>query len=580
MSRISSSTDTFQRRSAILLLVGMGLILLGMGARLVYINSALEERLHRIADRQYNSRSTIPAQRGMILDTCGRYVALSRQMPDVFIDPGLTSDIQTLANDVGPRINVSSEEIIQRVHARPNSRYIVLAAAVDEPTAESIRSMGNAAVGLQDRSVRYYPMGKSMAQIIGLVGKDGGGLEGLEMVYEAHLGGRHGKRATIRDARRRALYRKSEKYLAPQDGGHIVLTIDAEIQRITDDVLERTVKKFEAQSAVAIVMSPKTGEILAMSNFPSYDINMARNVEPSLRRNRCLTDPSEPGSVIKPIIVCGALSGGFLTTSEQIDCFNGVHRFGGRTLRDTYPSQSLDLKGIMTKSSNIGMAIIAQRMGNQVLFDTIRRFGLGQPTGIRFPGETKGLVYPLDQWTSFSTTSVCIGYEIGLSPLQLVNAYAAIVNGGLLLRPRLVKQLLAPGGQVVQSFETPQVIRRVVSQEIAEYVSKVLLVSVVENGGGRRAQLGRYRVMGKTGTAKLPYVDRKGYEPGTYASTFVGAAPVSDPSLVVVVKVIRPNPAIGYYGSKVSAPAAGEILDATLSYWNVPADMPTTLTGL
>lgn len=580
MSQISSQNDSFQRKASLILLIGLGVFLLSMGARLVYINTTMSEKLHAHAERQYQSRSTIPAQRGMILDASGRYVALSRQMPDVFIDPSLTKNIESLAQDVGARINVPVQDIIQRVKERPRSRYIVLASGVDEPTADSVRAMHNSAVGLQDRSVRYYPLGSSMAQVIGFVGKDATGLEGIELLYDQHLRGRDGKRATIRDARRRALKRESDEYRAPIDGGHIVLTLDAEIQRITDEALLAAVEKLEAQSAVAIVMSPRTGEILAMSNVPTYDANNARNVDPAIRRNRCLTDPTEPGSAIKPAITCGALAGGFVSITEKINCYNGYHSFGGYKVKDTRPSASLDLKGIITRSSNIGMATIGHRMGNQVLYDTLCSFGFGQKTGLRCIGECEGLVRPVRKWTNFSTTAVSFGYEISVTPLQLVNAYAAIVNGGFLLKPKLVKQLLSSDGQIIQSFEQPEVIRRVVSQDVADYVSRELLVSVVQNGGGKKAQIGRYRVMGKTGTAKLSYTDRAGYEPGAYASTFVGAAPVSNPSIVVVVTIRRPNPSINFYGSQTAAPVAGEIIDATLSYMNVKPDRNTMLTGL
>ena len=231
----------------------------------------------------------------------------------------------------------------------------------------------------------------------------------------------------------------------------------------------------------------------------------------------------------------------------------------------------LNLLGIVSKSSNVGMALIAERVGNAELHGIIRRFGFGELTQVGFPGENAGLVYPLQSWTSYSATSVSFGYEVSVTPLQLATGFSAIVNHGLLLRPRLVRALLGPDGRIVESFDAPLVVRRALSTEVAAYVADEVLVAVVESpgGGGRRARTRDYTVLGKTGTAKLPYADRSGYEPGAYLSTFVGVAPATDPQVVALVMVRRPNPTLGYYGGVVSAPAVGRILQATLAYLEV-----------
>jgi cell division protein FtsI/penicillin-binding protein 2 len=240
----------------------------------------------------------------------------------------------------------------------------------------------------------------------------------------------------------------------------------------------------------------------------------------------------------------------------------------------------MDLRGIVTHSSNIGMGIIGERMGNEALHDTICRFGLGQRTGVGLPGEGAGVVYPLHRWTSYSTTSVTMGYEVLVTPLQLINAFAAIVNDGVLLRPRLANRLLGPDGELIDSFESPQIIRRAVSSQVARYVARDLLVSVVENGGGRTAKVGPYSVLGKTGTAKLTCTGRSGYEPGAYLSVFVGAAPVAEPQAIALVMIRRPDPGIGYYGTTVAAPVVGEILAQTLAYLGVPPDGRVASRGL
>jgi len=563
-----------------LLLGGLIVLLVALGVRLVFIDTRLKPRLLEIAHRQQQGESVFPARRGMILDRRGRVVALSRQMPDVFVDPALVDDIDHTAAELSARINRPATEIAGAIRRRNDSRFVVVARRVDEVTAEAVRGMGDPAVGLADRMHRAYPMGDSLAHVIGWVGRDGGGLEGIELTYDEHLRGRDGRQSTIRDARRRALRRSGQSIVSPVDGGHLVLTLDTEIQRIAEEALSRSLTEFEAESGVVIVMSPTSGEVLAMASLPAFDPNNPAASAAHRRRNRALTDPVEPGSSFKPLLACGALQAGLVSPVERIDCHMGVHRFGRRVVRDTTPHGPLDLCGIITHSSNIGMGIIAERMGSNLLHETICSFGLGQRTGIELPGESSGVVYPLRSWTSYSPTSLAMGYEVLATPLQLVTAFAAIVNDGILLKPRLVYERLGPDGMVLDSFDRPTIVRRVVSSEVARYMTRELLVSVVENGGGWRAKTGPYRVLGKTGTAKLTYSDRSGYEPGAYQSMFVGAAPVETPRLVALAIVRRPNPAIGYYGGKVAAPVVGTILTQALAYLEESPAPQVALWGL
>ncbi|MEK7731369.1 MAG: penicillin-binding protein 2, partial [Planctomycetota bacterium] len=403
----------------------------------------------------------------------------------------------------------------------------------------------------------------------------GAGLEGIEAAFDSHLRGKDGWQGTIHDARRRALRSSDEEMIPPTDGGHVVLTIDAEIQRMAEQALAESVTRVEAESGIAIVMSSRTGEILAMACYPTFDPNDPGSVSTDVRRNRSVTDPVEPGSTFKPFIVCGALDGSHISATELIDCHMGTRTIGSRTITDVKPHGMMDVKGIITHSSNIGMSMIAERMGNPALHNTLRRFGFGTKTGIECPGEAEGRVYPLKRWSKLSTASVGMGYEVLVSPLQLINGFATIINDGVMLRPRIVKRLLGPGGEAVGDSDSPSAgrrIGRVVSSRIARYVTEELLVSVVENGSGRGAKLEHYRVLGKTGTTKLIYRNGKDYEPGAYLGTFVGAAPVERPALVALVMIRRPNPRVAYYGSAIAAPAVGEILGQALPYLGVPPD--------
>lgn len=568
--------------SILLCLVVVGMA--ALGARLAYINAAMRPRLAQVGKKQREGFVVLPSRRGMIFDCRGRVIALSQQTPDVFIDPSRVNDVEEFVRTLAPRINVSAEDIVRRIQRRPESQYVVLASQVDPVTAAAVRELNHRAAGLTDRIQRVYPLGNSMAHLIGWVGRDGHGQEGLELAFDEHLLGEDGRRHMIHDAARRALRRSpTERYSSalPKDGGHIVLTIDAEVQRITEQALAAGVERFEAESGVAVVLSPINGDILAMANYPAFDSNSpVKNETLTNRRNRAITDPIEPGSAFKPLIICGALGGGFVTPDEKIDCHMGSFRFGRRLVTDTSPHGMMDVRGIISKSSNIGMGVIAHRMGKKVLHDTMRSFGLGRKTGIELPGEAAGLVYPLSRWTSYSTNSVAMGYEVLVTPLQLATAFAAIVNDGVLLKPRIIKQVLGPDGEIRESNDAPQIVRRVVSSEVANFVAKDLLVSVVKDGGGHRAQIGPHRVLGKTGTPKLTYADRRGYADREYLGLFVGAAPVTKPRLVVVAVVRRPNPDIGYYGGRVAAPIAGEILDAALTYLEIPVETDSVEPGL
>lgn len=572
--------DRYQRRCGAAILFGIILLLAVLAGRLVQINSVMRPRLEAIAQTQQWRTAAIPARRGMILDARGRVLALSRQIPDVFIDPKLVENLEELAADLGARLNLNPDEIIEKVSRRSSSRFVVVASGVDEVAADAVRALQHPAVGVVYRSARAYPLGATTAHVLGFVGRDEEGLEGIELAYDEDLSGESGSRSTVLDGRRRPFWGSATGYTPPIDGRNIILTIDSEMQRLAAEALANAVTEFQADSGVSIVMDPRDGRILAMTCYPSFDPDHPGRESAEVRRNRAVTDPVEPGSAFKPIIACGALDGGFVTTSEMIDCEMGTFRFGRRQVTDTSPHGPLNLAGIIAKSSNIGMAKIARRVGNRGLYETIRRFGFGQKTGVGLPGECPGVVYPLRRWSDYSNTSVSFGYEVGVTPLQLISAFCAIVNDGVLLKPRLVERVIGPVGSMVETFDRPEVVGRAISSKTARFMRETALVAVVEDGGGFRAQGGPYRVLGKTGTAKLPYEDRRGYESGAYLGTFVGAAPVRDPQLVALVMIRRPDPKIGYYGGAVAAPAVHQILQESLSYLKVPPDGFTANSGL
>ncbi|MGB0716235.1 MAG: peptidoglycan D,D-transpeptidase FtsI family protein [Phycisphaerae bacterium] len=575
-------TAAWQRRcGSILLLLIIATFPLIL-ARLAYINVVKAPELLAKTQRERRSQAVIPARRGEIRDRKGRCLATTRHTADVFIDPKAVKDRDEAIGAVAARLNMKESAIRDAIERRPNSRYIVLAKRVDDVTAAAIEELDMRGVGLERHVRRFYPHDERMSQLLGFVGADGDGMEGIELAYNQHLSGTDGQVSSIRDGYRRALYLGDKGRRAPIDGNHLALTLDLEIQRITEEAVAAQVKAFEAESGIGIVMRPKTGEVLAMANIPTFNLNRPADADKTTRRNRVVTDPVEPGSTFKPFIASGALSHGVLTPYEKIDCEeNGVMRMSGRTIRDTHANGMQDITGIITKSSNIGMVKIGQRMGAPLLHQTLLDFGFGQRTGIGLPGESSGVVYPLEKWKSGSAISVSFGYEVMVTPLQLITGFCALVNGGQSVRPSIVAGCETPQGESMTCklrererrvrVHTPERTQRV-NADTARFISQEAMRSVVENGTIKRHFKGPYTVIGKTGTAKLMKPDRSGYASRSYLGTFMGAGPSKDPELAVVVMIRKPNADKGYYGGTTAAPAVSRILTEALTYLGVRPD--------
>lgn len=556
----------------------VGAVLLFLGGRVAWVNVALSDELELRSSRQLQSASVLPARRGMILDRRGRVLAVSRQRPDVFVDCALEEDLPALAAALGPRINRDADELAKYLEARRDSRYVVLARAVDAVTEAAVVDLDHPAVGVVQNEVRSYPHGKLLSHVLGIVSRDGRGLEGIELSFDRHLRGTPGRTGAIRDARRRTLAWSETGFAPPIDGGHVSLTIDAELQRLVEKNLAAGIADFDAESGVAIVLDVESAEVLAMATYPTFDPNVPSESPAANRRNRALTDPVEPGSTFKPFIASGALAAGVIDTEQEFDCANGVKFFGPRKVQDTKPSGMLNLKGVITRSSNVGMAQIALLSGNELLHKTMVGFGFGSRTGIELPGEDSGLVYPLRKWNKlYSPTSVCQGYEVTATPLQLAAGMTALVSGGVWRQPTILRSLSTPEGERARSDRDPPAARQVIAPEAADYMSRVCLRSVVENGSASVVEVDGYRVLGKTGTAKLTYKDRRGYEPGSYQSMFIGAAPAESPEIVTLVMIRRPDATKGYYGATVAAPTAGLIFRDALGYMGIPPADGATL---
>ncbi len=544
-------------------------LFVGLAIRLVYINTVMSERLLDIAESQQRSRMTIDARRGTILDIRGRLLAGSRPRYSVYADPAIIEQPAEVARKLAMVLEVDAGVIENEIRSSSSPRFCWLSRLIDDAQADAIRSMRIYGIGLKSEFERYWPMDETAAHVLGFTGSDGHGLGGMELRHDAHLSGKPGYRTTLRDARRRAIGGEASRIVAPQDGGHLVLTIDSVIQHIVEKRLAEQVEHFDAESGISIVMDPKSGEILAMACVPTFNPNRYKDFSVDVRRNRSVTDPTEPGSVFKPFIAAVALEEGYVGPREMIDCRNGLHSFDGRLMHDTSPHGEMTITEIIAYSSNIGMGFIGTRMGDDALYDAVRRFGFGTKTQVGLAGESSGIIYKTNRWSSYSKTSVPIGQEIAVTPIQLVTAFSSFFNGGILLRPRLVRSLLRADFTTEQAFTDSEVICRVMPEDIADYMATQALPAVVAR---HRPELDvtEYPTAGKTGTAQVPDPVRGGYEEGTYLSSFIAGAPYNDPEIVVLVMIRKPSEAIAHYGYEVAGPAVRDITRSTLQYLQLP----------
>lgn len=552
----------------------------GLMGRLVYIHVCMRPTFMKWSEERRSSEVVLAGRRGGILDCRGRVLAGSYDAPTVYADPRrLEGKSQEVAAQLSPKLGMSTDEICKLL-ANPSSRgFVVLKRVVPSAVAEEIAKLKIDGVGVMEEPTRNYPMGTLGAHVLGFMGTDRKGLEGIERTMDEVLRPTHGKRVVYRDGKRRAIFQQADSYVAPKNGMHVVLTLDTVMQEIVEKHLAAAVEQYKAESGLCILLSPKTGAVLSLACYPTFDPGQPMHREPGgaapaawVFRNRVITDPVEPGSIFKPFVMTGTLAANLAKPEETIYCHNGLYVTGSRRLHDHHAYGSLSVLEILTKSSNIGMAILGQRLGNPRMHAALSSFGFGRLTGIDLPGESAGLMLPLKQWTSFSTTSVPMGHEMASTPIQLATAFAALANGGKLVKPYVVQAVVDAQGEIVEDMRPKQEPPQVLDAATVE-VMRSMLVKVVSEGTGKPCMLDRWQVMGKTGTAQIPRLGHRGYEAGAYLGSFIAAAPASDPAVVALLMIRKPNARLGYYGGRVAAPAVKQILEPVLNYLDIPPDI-------
>jgi len=552
-----------------LLLVGA---FLGLAVRCFYLQYFRNDHYNRLCLEQKRSLQFRQPQRGVILDSRGRVLAASNRTQTIFAEPRGIADAKDISNELAEIVDIGAHEICRQILESKNPGYVKIMADAGPTQCSAARRIKG--VGTQTDWQRNYPMGQLVGNIVGFTSSDHRGLEGIELKYNEQLSGSGASNIFFADVRRRPICLKEHKGTLTNGVG-MILTLDATIQQIVRDELVKQYEEFEAESAVAIVADPKTGAILAIVSIPDFDPRQRGSVDPNSLRNRAITDPFEPGSMIKPVVVAIAVDSGAIRKDETIFCEKGNYRGKGFGRINEYRNHrfgDLSVRDVLVKSSNIGMAKIGQKMGKQRLYDGLRLFGFGSQTGIELPGEVGGLLRPTDLWSGYSVTRIPYGYEINVTAMQMLQAYCILANGGRLVRPFLVKAIVDNNGEIVQIKRPPPPVGYVIRREVAEWIVNDCLVGVVNernNGGtGWRAKLDKWQVFGKTGTANIARIGQGGYEDNSNIASFVAGAPAEDPAIVVLVSVRRPNGRLGKgdSGGAVASPVAGRIIEKTLTY--------------
>ena len=553
--------------------------------RLYQIQCLDHKKYEKIAASQHYAKIPIPARRGRILDSRGTALAICLPADSLFADPPEVEQKGEAAWKLAPLLGLEPQEIFLKLIRE--SRFSWIKRTLPPEEADAVRKLRIRGLGFCREYRRGYPHASLMGQTIGFVGTGDvtdpvgikgvagvKGLAGLELTMQQYLAGVNGYRVAQRDAAGTSIASPDLKEIPAVNGLDVTLTIDANIQRIAEEEVLKTSRDWKPIGAVAVVMDPNTGDILALVNWPYFDPNTFATLKPDklqkLSKNSAVLDTYEPGSTFKPFTMCGALEENVLNPNTVIDCESGVAIINRRRLRDTQAHHALTARQVMERSSNIGMAKIGLLLGPARLHQYISAFGFGTRAGLPIAGEEPGRLAPVAKWSGYTISSIPMGQEVAVTAVQLTAGYSAIAAGGKLMKPRLVKKVTNPDtGEVVTDFP-PVMVRQVVSTATARAVTD-MLVGVVEDahGTGRRAQLDGYRVAGKTGTAQKAIGGV--YSSTDYISSFVAFAPAYNPRICVLVKIDTPR-GHSHYGGTVAAPAVREIIRRTLAYMDVPPD--------
>src|ERR1019366_265700 len=538
--------------------------------RLVYLQIFCYGDFERRAMHQQQHSFDLSPKRGIIYDRSGRELAMSIQVDSAFVVP---SEAPDLANTVSLIARITQEDPrVVLADCLAHKTFCWVARKADAEVIERIRALNLQGIHFQKEPKRFYPKRELAAQVLGYVGTDDQGLSGLERQFNQQWRGKPGKLMISVDARKRWFARVEKE---PESGNSVVLTIDQNIQYIAERELERGMEETRAIAGTAIVENPHTGEILALTNRPTFNPNIRKEIRNEALKDRAVSDVYEPGSTFKMVTISAGLEEKVTRPDEMFDCQMGSIVINGMRIRDSRPHGMLSVADIIAESSDVGAIKVALRLGDERLYKYIRAFGFGQRTGIELPSETPGPTKPVSRWSKVSIGAISMGQEIGISALQLASLISTIANGGVRVPARIVAGTIAAG--TIEPQNAPQTIvfqpaegTRVISSLTAAEMRQ-MLQGVVLHGTGRKAILEGYSSAGKTGTAQKVDPATGAYSKTKYVASFAGFAPINDPQIAVVVIL---DSAVGLHqGGQVSAPIFQRVTQQVLEYLHVPHDV-------
>jgi cell division protein FtsI (penicillin-binding protein 3) len=534
-----------------------------IGGRAVYLQILCDSWLPGKAAAQQVKLSGPLGKRGAIYDANQREMAASISVTSIAAYPGRIDKPETAAAMLAGILKLSKTNLRKKLSS--NKKFVWIKRQATPRETQKVKDLKLKGISFIPEQNRFYPSKKLAAQALGFSGIDGRGLEGIEFYYDKYLKADKNKFTIFKDALGYGF--SGKKLPVNYNGKNLILTIDMTVQYITENALKETVEKYNAKSGIAIVMDPATGAILSLAHFPFFNPNAFNNFsrETWKWRNRAVTDQFEPGSTMKIFSVAAAIESGKSTPNSIFFCENGNYRRGSNVIHDTHPYGWLSLEHIIKYSSNIGAVKVSEAIGPETLYNSLRRFGFGEHTGIDCPGETGGSLRNYKRWTQIDTGAISFGHGISVSAIQLISAASAIANNGILMKPYLVQAITDYNGHLIKSIK-PQKKRRAVSAKTAQTVIQMMKSVVSEQGTGVNAAVNGYSVCGKTGTAQKIGAEGR-YVAGKYTASFIGFIPAETPKAVILVIIDEPRDQ--HYGGIVAAPAFSKIALQTIDYINV-----------
>ena len=579
-----------------LLAAAILVVFTGIGVRLAFLHLRPADWVLEpiLAGRMLKQKPV--GNRGRIVDRNGEILAMDLAAYNVYVDPKYISkhgDPGAVCKHLAHEFHISPGEIHDKL-SKTTRQYICIKKEVPghqlgrfQARALGVTYTPDGAetgiflrgVGLEEAPIRTYPKGALMAHVVGFSNRVGVGSAGIERRMDEYLRGTEGLRVSRKDGRRREIYSTRTVDIEPEDGANVVLTLDQQLQYVTEQTIEKMCKEFNAKAAWAIVMRVRTGEILAMASSPTYDLNRYGKAPAEWRRNRTISFNYEPGSTMKAGVIAAALDHGIVTETDMIDCEKGYWLHGGKALRDSHGEGIISVADVIKVSSNIGTAKIALLMGNDLLYNSLKAFHFGDRLGVGLPGEEAGIFYSPKHWSKISATRIGMGHEIGVTALQVLSMMNAIACNGVQMKPMVVKRVTAPDGTVLQEYN-PEELGRPLSPSAARRMRKLLARVTEEGGTGTKARVEGYAVAGKTGTAQKikPKSEGGGYYSKNFTSSFVGFLPVENPEIGIIVVADDPGTfteggrKIKYFGGTVCGPAFKEIAEFAVRYLRIPPE--------